>query len=62
MDYHSDRYSGDILSMYLRNLGEKGGEQYIASWSRIYNELLETEPGVLEIMAAPDWPFELKMK
>ncbi|KAF2116777.1 hypothetical protein BDV96DRAFT_490595 [Lophiotrema nucula] len=62
MDYHSDRYSGDILSMYLRNLGEKGGDQYVASWSRIYNELLKTEPEVLETMAAPDWPFELKLK
>ena len=62
MDYHSDRYSGDIISMYLRNLGENGGDQYIASWSKIYNKLLKTVPEVLETMAAADWPFELKLK
>lgn len=64
MDFHSDRFSGDILALHVRNDGGagSGGEQYLASFWKIYNELLETEPAVLETLAQPDWPFELKQK
>lgn len=64
MDFHSDRFSGDILALHVRNDGGagSGGEQYLASFWRIYNELLENEPGVLETMAEANWPFELKQK
>ncbi|PSN63809.1 Clavaminate synthase-like protein [Corynespora cassiicola Philippines] len=64
MDFHSDRFSGDILALHVRNDGGAGdgGEQYLSSFWRIYNELLETEPAILETMAAAEWPFELKQK
>lgn len=64
MDFHSDRFSGDIIALHVRNDGGPGigGGQYIASFWRIYNELLRTEPDVLETMAEADWPFELKQK
>lgn len=64
MDFHSDRFSGDILALHVRNDGGagKGGNQYVASFWKIYNELLRTEPEVLETMAEADWPFELKQK
>lgn len=64
MDFHSDRFSGDVLALHVRNDGgaEAGGEQYVASFWKIYNELLETDPAVLETLAEPDWPFELKQK
>ncbi|KAF2272940.1 Clavaminate synthase-like protein [Westerdykella ornata] len=64
MDFHSDRFSGDVLALHVRNDGGSGcgGEQYVASFWRIYNALLETEPEVLETMASADWPFELKQK
>lgn len=64
MDFHSDRFSGDILALHVRNDGgaDVGGGQYIASFWKIYNELLEAEPEVLETMAEADWPFELKQK
>ncbi|KAH8717057.1 hypothetical protein GQ44DRAFT_712797 [Phaeosphaeriaceae sp. PMI808] len=64
MDFHSDRFSGDILALHVRNDGGAGigGEQYIASFWRIYNELLGKDPEVLETMAESDWPFELKQK
>ncbi|KAJ4994425.1 taurine catabolism dioxygenase family protein [Stagonosporopsis vannaccii] len=64
MDFHSDRFSGDILALHVRNDGGKGigGSQYVASFWKIYNELLRTEPEVLETMAEADWPFELKQK
>ncbi|KAF2131002.1 Clavaminate synthase-like protein, partial [Dothidotthia symphoricarpi CBS 119687] len=64
MDFHSDRFSGDIIALHVRNDGGDGigGGQYAASFWRIYNELLINEPEVLETMAEADWPFELKQK
>lgn len=63
MDFHSDRFSGDILALHVRDDGGLiGGEQYVASFWKIYNELLENEPAVLETMARASWPFELKQK
>ncbi|CAN9141386.1 unnamed protein product [Alternaria alternata] len=64
MDFHSDRFSGDVIALYVRNDGgpNAGGEQFVVSFSRIYNELLEKDPEVLETMAEPNWPFELKQK
>jgi hypothetical protein len=64
MDFHSDRFSGDILAMHVRNDGGAGagGEQYVASFWRIYNELLQTDPEALETMVESNWPFELKQK
>jgi hypothetical protein len=64
MDFHSDRFSGDVLAMHVRNDGgaDAGGEQYVVSFSKIYNELLEKDSEVLETMAEADWPFELKQK
>jgi len=48
--------------MYVRNDGSEmaGGEQFVASFYRIYNELLRDAPGVLDTLAAENWPFELK--
>jgi hypothetical protein len=64
MDFHSDRFSGDILAMHVRNDGGagSGGEQYVASFWSIYNELLKEYPDILETMAEENWPFELKQK
>ncbi|KAF2830142.1 Clavaminate synthase-like protein [Ophiobolus disseminans] len=64
MDFHSDRFSGDIIALHVRNDGgtDSGGEQHVASFWSIYNELLEKDPEVLETMAQADWPFELKQK
>ncbi|CAO2650931.1 Nn.00g092280.m01.CDS01 [Neocucurbitaria sp. VM-36] len=64
MDFHSDRFSGDVLALHVRNDGgiDAGGEQYIVSFWKIYNELLAKDPEVLETMAEASWPFELKQK
>ena len=64
MEFHSDRFSGDVLALFVRDDGGRGagGEQFLSSFSRVYNELLETEPEVLETMLEGDWPFELKNK
>ena len=65
LDFHSDRFAGDVLALHVRNDGgatTAGGAQYVASFWRIYNELLHTDPAVLETMAEANWPFELKQK
>lgn len=64
MDFHSDRFSGDILALHVRNDGGvgAGGDQFLVSFWTIYNELLQNDPEVLETMAEADWPFELKQK
>lgn len=67
LDFHSDRFAGDVLALHVRNDGAAttapgGGTQYLASFWKIYNELLHTDPAVLETMAEPTWPFELKQK
>jgi hypothetical protein len=64
MDFHSDRFSGDVIALHVRNDGGTGagGDQYVVSFPKIYNELLEKDPEVLETMAEADWPFELKQK
>ncbi|KAH9875242.1 hypothetical protein J1614_004733 [Plenodomus biglobosus] len=64
MDFHSDRFSGDVLALHVRNDGGAmaGGQQFVVSFAKIYNELLVCDPEVLETMAEPDWPFELKQK
>ena len=58
--FHCDRFTGDILSLYVKVIGANtgGGEQYIASSWQIYNELQKTDPEILTALAAPDWPFE----
>lgn len=64
MDFHNDRFSGDILAMHVRNDGGpgNGGEQFVSSFWSIYNTLLEKDPAVLETMMEAQWPFELKQK
>lgn len=64
MDFHNDRFSGDVLAMHVRNDGgrDNGGEQYVSSFWSVYNELLEKNPAALETMAEAQWPFELKQK
>ncbi|CAN9244080.1 unnamed protein product [Alternaria alternata] len=64
MDFHSDRFSGDVIALYVRNDGGSGtgGEQFITSFPKIYDELLKRDPEVLETMVEPEWPFELKKK
>lgn len=60
MNFHSARFPGDILALQVRgNGGAHGGEQLVTSLWKVYNELLSTDPAVLEIMAEANWPFEL---
>ncbi|KAF2676403.1 Clavaminate synthase-like protein [Lentithecium fluviatile CBS 122367] len=57
MNFHADRFMADILALHVREKAASGGEQYIASFQSIYNELMVTDPEVLAILAKDwDWP------
>ncbi|CAN9297506.1 unnamed protein product [Alternaria alternata] len=64
IDFHSDRFSGDVIALYVRNDSGSStrGEQFITSFPKIYDELLKRDPKVLETIVKPDWPFKLKKK
>ncbi|KAI1076677.1 Clavaminate synthase-like protein [Whalleya microplaca] len=58
LPYHTDM-GCEILSMQVRDCAEEGGHTCVASISAIYNELLESNPQVLHILARPDWPIQV---
>ncbi|KAF2238022.1 Clavaminate synthase-like protein [Viridothelium virens] len=51
MKFHADRFYGDMIAMYVKSDDAIGGDQYLASFPAIYNELLETSPQTLRILA-----------
>ena len=47
----------DVLTLQVREKPASGGEQYVASFYSIYNELSRNDPEVLAILAKDwDWP------
>ncbi|KAI9694609.1 MAG: hypothetical protein M1822_000225 [Bathelium mastoideum] len=56
MKFHADRFYGDVIAMYVRSDDAIGGDQYLASFPAIYNELLETSPQTARILAK-DWSW-----
>ncbi|KAI9662228.1 MAG: hypothetical protein M1821_008394 [Bathelium mastoideum] len=56
LKFHADRFYGDVIATYVRSDDAAGSEQYLASFRSIYNELHETSPQTLRILA-PDWSW-----
>ncbi|KAL1836996.1 hypothetical protein VTJ49DRAFT_4399 [Mycothermus thermophilus] len=54
--FHADLC--DILTMYALNTAAVGGESYLASGAKIYNELARTRPDIIEVLAKDDWIFD----
>lgn len=59
--FHADRFNGDVLAMYVRHpgIGDEG-QQYLASFPTIYNQLRQDYPKVLQILGSANWPFLVK--
>jgi hypothetical protein len=53
--FHTD--SGDIVSLFALSTAVQGGQSWLASSWRVYNELAETRPDLIHTLAG-DWPFE----
>lgn len=54
--FHTDLC--DVLSLYCRNTAAYGGESFLASSAKIYNELARTRPDLIHVLAKDDWPFD----
>ncbi|KAK0714703.1 hypothetical protein B0H67DRAFT_489444 [Lasiosphaeris hirsuta] len=54
--FHTDLC--DILSLYALGVAAYGGESFLASSAKIYNEIARTRPDVLHVLASDDWPFD----
>ncbi|KAH9996734.1 Clavaminate synthase-like protein [Xylariaceae sp. FL0662B] len=61
LPYHTDM-GCEILSIQVRDCADEGGHTCVASISAIYNELLESNPQVLHILAQPDWPIQVSSR
>ena len=57
MGFHTDCDSPSMLSMFFQTLPEQGGEQFLSSIATAYNELVLTDPKVLETLSQ-DWYWE----
>jgi hypothetical protein len=54
--FHTDRC--DILALYAFDTAESGGESVLSSGATIYNEIAETRPDIIHVLAANDWIFD----
>ncbi|KAK4152149.1 hypothetical protein C8A00DRAFT_35173 [Chaetomidium leptoderma] len=54
--FHTDLC--DVLSLYALNVAAYGGESFLASSAKIYNELARTRPDMIEVLAKDDWIFD----
>lgn len=56
-----DRFYADIISLYIKDVAARGGEQYFASFWTIYNRLMQEDPDTLRVLAR-DWNWLPEMK
>ena len=55
--FHADRYYAEILAMFVKENAAIGGEQYLASFSKIYNRMVDEDPDSVGVLAQEwDWP------
>lgn len=47
-----------MLALYALNVAAYGGESFLASSAKIYNELAKTRPDIIEVLAKDDWIFD----
>lgn len=53
--FHTDE--GDIVSLFALSTAAEGGQSKLASSWRVYNELAETRPDLIQTLAE-EWPFD----
>jgi len=46
------------LSLYALDVAAYGGESFLASSAKIYNEIARTRPDIIHVLAKDDWPFD----
>jgi hypothetical protein len=53
--FHTD--IGDVVALFSLSESATGGESFLSSSWRVYNELAATRPDLIRTLAEP-WPFE----
>lgn len=56
LPFHTDHC--DVLALYVMQTALEGGETFWASIPRIYNDIMETKPHLVAILAQENWPHE----
>ncbi|KAK4169915.1 hypothetical protein QBC43DRAFT_39013 [Cladorrhinum sp. PSN259] len=54
--FHTDLC--DVLSLYALGIAAYGGESFLASSAKIYNEIARTRPDIIHVLAKDDWIFD----
>lgn len=54
--FHTDL--GDVLCLYVLSTPHDGGESYVASAAKVYNEIAATRPDLIQTMADSSWVFD----
>ncbi|KAK0721968.1 hypothetical protein B0T26DRAFT_196719 [Lasiosphaeria miniovina] len=54
--FHTDLC--DVLALYALDVAAYGGESFLASSAKIYNEIAKTRPDIIHVLARDDWPFD----
>ena len=44
--------------MYALGVAASGGESFLASTAKIYNDLARNRPDIIELLAKDDWVFD----
>lgn len=57
-NFHTDCDGGDITALYTLEIAESGGTQHLASFWKVYNELIKTNPACVQTLAQ-NWRFEI---
>ncbi|PNS16216.1 hypothetical protein CAC42_6323 [Sphaceloma murrayae] len=57
MDFHTDCDAGNVLAMFIQSMALVGGSQYVANFTAVYRDLLESYPEALTVLAE-DWVWE----
>ncbi|KAK9418519.1 putative TauD/TfdA-like domain-containing protein [Seiridium unicorne] len=53
--FHTD--TGDVVALFALSIAAKGGQSYLSSNWKVYNELASTRPDLIETLREP-WPAE----
>jgi hypothetical protein len=49
----------DIQALQVRQSARKGGDTYLSSILKVYNDLVISEPAALSILFSPTWPIQV---
>lgn len=49
----------DILALQVRQVAAEGGHTYVASVGKVFLELTQSRPDVVDALLRADWPIQV---